>query len=167
MTERKTRLTVLTAGLALLGLSVPLAGQTTLEGKTAFQNLGASQGRPPGDMVATGFARAQQAADAAWQQVLAPQITETSRPTSIRAQTLAKAIEVVFDQLESTILFLGNRWLARAGLAPLLPPEFFFPTADGGDGSDTTDSTSDGDTSDSTDSTDGGGGRDTSRGGRG
>ncbi len=148
---RTTWLTLLAAGLIALGLNTQANGHTTLDGKTAFQNLGMSQGRPPGEMVGTGFARAQESANRARSQVLAPDITETSRPTPIRAQFLVKAIETVFDQLESTLLFLGNRWLARAGLVPLLPPELFFPPTDTTDTSDTSDSTSDTEASDSTD----------------
>lgn len=165
------------------------SAQAILDGRTAFENFDLARGNPPGNMVSNGFARAQATVDGALAQVLAPEITETES-TSIRAQFLVTAIETVFDQLERTLLFLANRWLARAGLAPLLPPDLFFPStgsggANGADGdldigdlidqmngdttppgSDSTDSTDSGGSTD-TDSTDDNGGRRPGRTGRG
>ncbi|MGB2986837.1 MAG: hypothetical protein WBE26_13275 [Phycisphaerae bacterium] len=141
MTNRNTWTMGFVAAVAALVINAPANGQSILEGQTAFDNLDATRGRAPGNMVRTGFARAQTFADATRVPV---QITETSRPTPPHAQFMADAIEIVFDQLQQTLLFLGNRLLARAGLAPLLPTEFFFPTADpSGGGSDSTGSDSD------------------------
>ncbi len=189
MTRRNLWLTVSVTAITALASGPSASAQAILDGRTAFENYDLAQGNPPGNMVSNGFARAQASADGALAQVLAPEITETES-TSIRAQFLVTAIETVFDQLERTLLFLANRWLARAGLAPLLPTDLFFPSTDSGSGdgaddgldigdlidqidgdtappgSDSTDSTDSGDSSD-TDSTDDNGGRRPGRTGRG
>lgn len=138
MATRSTWLTGLAAAAVVLGLSVPANAQDVMEGRTAFDNLRATGGRSPGRMVTAGLARAQATAAGGRAQVAAPQITETLRPTPIRAQFLADVIEILFEQLEQTFLFLGSRWLARAGLGPLLPADLFFPPPDGS-GSDLSD----------------------------
>ncbi len=132
MTSIKSRLAVWTTLCVALAFGTPAGAQDFPAGRTAFENLGAL--RPPGAMVGAGLGRAAATANEARAQVLAPQITETSRPTSIRAQFLASAVGTVIDSLGQTFLFLGNRWLARIGLAPLLPPELFFPPTDSTDG---------------------------------
>ncbi len=138
MAEHSKWLTALVTAAVALGLSVPASAQNIMEGRTAFDNLRAAGGRAPGGMVTAGLARAQETAARGRAQVVAPQITETSLPTPIRAQFLADVIEILFEQFEQTLLFLGNRWLARAGLGDLLPLELFFPPS-GGDGSDLSD----------------------------
>jgi hypothetical protein len=91
-------------------------------------------------MVNAGMARAR---DAVQDPFVPVDITETSRADTVRVQALVDAIEVVFDQLEKTLLFLGNRLAARAGFMPLLPVETFFPPSDAsggtGDGDGRTD----------------------------
>lgn len=133
MLTHSTWLTGLATAAVALGLSVPANAQDVMEGRTAFENLRGAGGRAPGRMVTAGLARAQETAAGGRAQVTAPQITETSRPTPIRAQFLADVIEILFEQLEATFLFLGNRWLARAGLGPLLPADLFFPPPDAND----------------------------------
>lgn len=189
MAARKLWWTVSLTAVTALASGPSASAQAILDGRTAFENFDLARGNPPGNMVSSGFARAQATADGGRAQVLAPEITETELPTSIRAQFLVTAIETVFDQLERTLLFLANRWLARAGLAPLLPANLFFPSTDSGSGdgaddgldigdvidqmngdttppgSDSTDSTDSGDSSD-TDSTDDNGGRRPGRTGR-
>lgn len=155
MTTLSRWLTGLVTAAVALGLSAPANAQGIMDGRTAFANLRAAGGRAPGGMVTAGLFRAQETAGRGRAQVVAPQITETSRPTPIRAQFLADVIEILFEQFEQTLLFLGNRWLARAGLGPLLPVELFFPppVADDSDVSDLLDQIGDG-----SDSTNGDGG---------
>jgi len=97
-------------------------------------------------MVGAGVVRAQEAADFARGGI---EIVETTRPTSPRAVFLSDAIEIIFDQLNSTLLYLGNILLQRAGLPPLVPQ---VPTPTTADTTDTTDTTDTG----ATDGTDGG-----------
>jgi hypothetical protein len=107
---------------------------------------GALRARSPGNMVGAGIARRQEAANFARGGV---EIVETTRPMSARATFLVEAIEILFDQLNSTLLYLGNILLERAGLPPLVPP---VPTPTTPDTTDTTDTTDSG----ATDGTDAG-----------
>lgn len=131
----RTRASILT--MMLLACVAPVYAQSVKEGRTAFENLRGSRSREqlPGAMVRAGLVRALDTANQARAQVVAPQITETSHPTEPRTQFLVTAIETVFDQLGRTLLFLGNRLAARAGLTPLLPADVFFSStgATGGD----------------------------------
>ena len=63
-------------------------------------------------MVSAGVARAFELHDVARGGI---DITETSRPISIRAQALAEAITTVFDQLNQALALLQSLILARAG----------------------------------------------------
>ena len=134
----RTRASLLT--ILLLACVAPVHAQSIKDGRTAFENLRGSRSgeQAPGAMVHAGLARALNTANRAQAQVVAPQITETSRPTEPRTQFLVTAIETVFDQLGRTLLFLGNRLAARAGLTPLLPADLFFSStgSTGGDLSD-------------------------------
>jgi hypothetical protein len=87
-------------------------------------------------MVGAGVVRAKEAADFARGGI---EIVETTRPTSPRATFLVDAIEILFDQLNSTLLYLGNILLQRAGLPPLVPQVTPLPTTGGN-----TDGTTDG-----------------------
>ncbi len=169
MATRSKSLALVVAAAVLLAMSAPAGAQSIMDGSTAFDNLNLSLGRPPGNMVTAGLGRAQDAADAGFSQVRAPQITETERPRSVREQALIDAFDSVINDINRAILVLINRWLARAGLMPLIPPEVLLPRGGGdgtgldglgdlgdlldqaGDGGDTTDA-------DSTDSGDSGAG---------
>lgn len=89
-------------------------------GQHPFDNVsgGAVAARAPGNMVNAGVGRAQAAADFARGGI---DIVETSRPMSPRAVFLVDAIEIIFEQLNRTLLYLGNILLQRAGLPPLVP----------------------------------------------
>ena len=89
-------------------------------GQHASDNVsgGAIAARSPGNMVGAGVARAHEAADFARAGI---EIVETTRPMSPRATFLVEAIEIVFEQLNQTLLYLGNILLQRAGLPPLVP----------------------------------------------
>lgn len=108
-------------------------------GQYASDNVsgGAIAARAPGNMVGAGVARVQEAANFARGGV---EIVETSRPMSPRAVFLVEAIEILFDQLNSTLLYLGNILLQRAGLPPLVPQVPTPTTPDTTDTTDTTDS---------------------------
>lgn len=97
-------------------------------GQHASDNVsgGALAARAPGNMVNAGVLRAQEAADFARGGI---DIVETSRPMSPRAVFLVDAIEIIFEQLNRTLLYLGNILLQRAGL-PLSVPEVTPPTPD-------------------------------------
>lgn len=94
-------------------------GAPTL-GQHASDNVsgGAIAARSPGNMVIAGLVRRQEAVDFARGGI---EIVETTRPTSPRAVFLAEAVKIIFDQLNSTLLYLGNILLQRAGLPPLVP----------------------------------------------
>ena len=159
MTKTKF-MTVLMIAAAGPAFSAPANAQSIMTGRTAFDNLSGSYAseRVPGAMVAAGFGRAQAAADAGRAQVHSPDITETEPPTSIRDEFMVGALQTVIEQLMNTLMFLGNRLLARAGLMDLLPPETFFPDAGtgggGGSADDGTDSSDSGTGSDGSDSAD-------------
>ena len=89
-------------------------------GQHPFDNVsgGALAARSPGNMVSAGVGRAQAAADFARGGI---EIVETSRPTSPRAVFLVDAIEIIFEQLNLTLLYLGDILRQRAGLPPLVP----------------------------------------------
>jgi hypothetical protein len=194
MTTHNKGLALLVATTISLMLCAPALAQSIADGATAFDNLDLALGRPPGNMVGAGVGRAMQAADAGHAQVVAPQITETSRPTSIRAQFLVSAIDTIFQELNRILLFFGSRLFARAGLPPLLSMDALFPPTEstGGDltnldgtelgdildeitggsgsnndGSGGTDTNSTGSEPTDSDTTDSNGGRRPSRGGRG
>lgn len=100
------------AGL-LVSQSVASA-QMMPPGQSAADNasIGAVRSRAPGNMVSAGVARAFELHDVARGGI---DITETSRPISIRAQALAEAITTVFDQLNQALALLQSLILARAG----------------------------------------------------
>ena len=151
--------------------------QTIITGATAAENAGPGPValRAPGRMVTAGLGRAIERAATFRAR---PQITETSRPPSIRAQALPVAIDTFFGELNQFLFFIFNRLLAREGL-PSLSPIDFLPPADGvdsgdGESSDLLDQTGTGEQPDGTalepnddvempDSTDRGGGRVPSR----
>jgi len=134
--------------LARAQTSTPTSPGTPGLGQYASDNVsgGSLRARSPGNMVGAGVVRAQEAADFARGGI---EIVETTRPTSPRAVFLSDAIEIIFDQLNSTLLYLGNILLQRAGLPPLVPQ---VPTPTTADTTDTTDTTDTG----ATDGTDGG-----------
>ena len=114
------------AAAGLLALQSSSLAQIMPPGQSAAENasIGAIRSRAPGHMVGAGVARAFEPHDAARGGI---DITETSRPTSIRAQALADAITIVFDQLNQALALLQNLVLVRAGepldLSALLPPD--------------------------------------------
>ena len=90
-------------------------------------------------MVNAGVARVQQAANFARGGI---DIVETTIPTSPGDVFLADAIEILFEQLNSTLLYLGNILLQRAGL-PSLTPQVTPPTTTTVDENTDADSTDD------------------------
>ncbi|MEK7732344.1 MAG: hypothetical protein AAB363_10860 [Planctomycetota bacterium] len=93
---------------------VPTLGQRASDNVSA----GALAARSPGNMVGAGVVRAREAADFARGGI---EIVETTRPISPRAVFLVEAIEIIFKQLNLTLLYLGDVLRQRAGLPPLIP----------------------------------------------
>ncbi len=89
-------------------------------GQHPFDNVsgGSLALRAPGNMVNAGVARSQAAADFARGGI---DIVETTKPMSPRAVFLVDAIEIIFEQLNRTLLYLGDILRQRAGLPPLIP----------------------------------------------
>jgi hypothetical protein len=92
-----------------------------LSGPTAFDNLSATLGQPPGGMVSRGVGRALGAADVMFGRTLAPNITETEPRRSVGDQFLVDSIPTVADEITRIIFVLINQWFARAGLGELVP----------------------------------------------
>ena len=105
---------------AVLAWNAVARSQVIIQGQHASDNVtgGALAARAPGNMVNAGVGRAQAAANFARGGI---EIVETSRPMSPRAVFLVDAIEIIFEQLNRTLLSLGNILLQRAGLPPLVP----------------------------------------------
>ncbi len=129
--------------IAGLGWQSQAGAQIPDYSQTALDNASGSsvRARVPGDLVTAGVARAVAFSDAANAGV---QITETSQPTSIRAQAIADSLEIVFQALNQTLVLFEDLWLAQLG----------------DDSSDSSNTQSDSDDSSSTDdSTSSSGGR--------
>jgi len=89
--------------------------------------------RSPGNMVTAGLARTQVAMNFARGII---DITEPLAGPDPKASFLSEAITIIFEQLNRTLLYLGNILLERAGLSPLLPSDETLPdtgTVDEGD----------------------------------
>jgi len=126
--QLKTNLLVVSACLTLAGsaqgqLATP--GQSPLEAASG----GAVRNLAPGNMVSAGVGAALAFGDFARGGV---EITETSRPTSIRAQALADSIQTLFNQFNVLLVFLEDLLLARADLSTTGQPD---AAANGDDGS--------------------------------
>ena len=74
--------------------------------------------RAPGNMVRDGVARTLEAAAFARYGV---EITDTYRPTTVRAQLMTEVISIVFNQINLAVVAFHNLLLARAGEAPIVP----------------------------------------------
>jgi len=113
--------TVIAWNSAAIAQTTPGTPGTPTLGQYASDNVsgGAIRARSPGNMVGAGVVRAKEAADFARGGI---EIVETTTPTSPRAKFLSDAIKIIFDQLNSTLLYLGNILLQRAGLPPVVPP---------------------------------------------
>ena len=118
--------------LASLTLAGSAPGQLATPGQSPLEAVsgGAVRNLSPGNMVSAGVGAALAFGDIARGGV---RITETSRPTSIRAQALADSIQTVFNQFNLLLVFLEDLLLARADLSPTGQPDS--PAANGGDGS--------------------------------
>ena len=86
-------------------------------------------------MVGDSLARALEAGNAARAGI---EITETSRPTSPRAQFVAEAVQIILDQVNQLVVFFQNLLLVSAGLPPIVPTDILPPTT-GTEGADSTD----------------------------
>jgi hypothetical protein len=112
-------------GLALAvicAIASTAAAQFPVSGRTALENARGSairnpEARTPGNLVQEGVARAREFGRGA---DIGVDVTETSRPPSLRAQILAESIEIVFDQLNTAITLFHNLILARGGRSPRL-----------------------------------------------
>jgi len=148
MKRGRTRFVWAVAVAAVFAWSAVARAQTTSSapgtpglGQHASDNVsgGALAARSPGNMVNAGVARVQQAANFARGGI---DIVETTIPTSPGDVFLADAIEILFEQLNSTLLYLGNILLQRAGL-PSLTPQVTPPTTTTVDENTDADSTDD------------------------
>lgn len=87
--------------------------QTLIQGRTAFDNANAAGARAPGNLVSAGLARAQ---DAAAQGRSVHEITETPSTTpGPQRGFLISAATIISEQVNQLVLFLTDRFLARAG----------------------------------------------------
>lgn len=77
--------------------------------------------RAPGRMVLEGVARSQSALRSPF---ATPQISLTSRPISPGASFLVDAIDVIFAELNTTLLYLGDLLARRAGIELPFPADF-------------------------------------------
>lgn len=125
---RRWSVSVVAVGI-VLAWNLPVRSQVIIEGQHASDNVtgGAVAARAPGNMVNAGVRRAQEAASFARNGI---EIVETTRPQSPRTVFLVDAIEIIFEQLNKTLLELGAILLQRAGL-PLPTPPTTEPPADG------------------------------------
>ena len=89
--------------------------QVITNGQNPLDNAAAAGARAPGDMVGAGLAQAFIIHDDAR---AGPDITETERPTSVRAQALADSIAILFEQLNQAIVAFHNLLLLRGGSSP-------------------------------------------------
>ncbi len=104
-----------------------------------FRNLSAAAlaARSPGNMVTASIARRQSAVNATRGII---DITETLAGPDPKATFLSEAVEILFEQLNSTLLYLGNILLERAGLPPFDLSDLLLPSAnDLGDNNGNTD----------------------------
>ena len=108
-------------GLLTTGAWAQQESSVTLSGPTAFDNLGAATGQPPGSMVSRGVGRALSKGDDGFDRVLTPEITETEPRRSVGDQFLVDSVPTIADEISSIILTLINQWFARAGLGELVP----------------------------------------------
>jgi len=115
--SRKTLATWVAVLIVGGGLTSPVIGQMT-EGGTAFDNLQTVGARAPGNMVTAGVARALETVVFPFGGVT---ITESSRPQSPKATFFVDAINAIFDQVDTLVLFFDNLLRARAGLPLTLP----------------------------------------------
>ena len=88
--------------------------------------------RSPGKLVTAGLVRTQTAMSLARGII---EITEPLAGADPKATFLSKAIEILFEQLNNTLLVIGNALLERAGLPPLAPSDVSPPSTDTTDGS--------------------------------
>lgn len=87
-------------------------GQALVGGQTALDNVAAAGARSPGNMVGAGVAQAVNFGNHV------TVITEQTRPTSLRAETIAASLQILFDQLNQALLLFHNLILAQAGRPP-------------------------------------------------
>lgn len=124
------------ACLAVLALSLPAMAQITggafpVEINTEqnpFRNLSAAAlaARSPGNMVTAGLARRQAALNATRGII---EITDPLLGPDPKATFLSEAVDILFEQLNSTLLYLGNILLERAGFPPLELSDLLLPSA--------------------------------------
>lgn len=93
----------------------PAEAQVITSGQNPLDNAAAAGARAPGDMVIAGVAQAAAFANAGRAGV---EITETTRPTSVRAQALADSIAILFEQLNQAIAAFQSLLLLRSGSSP-------------------------------------------------
>jgi len=103
------------SALLVSSLAAPSSGQLAPGGRTALEAArgGAVRSRAPGNMVSAGVAAAITFSDAARAGL---EITATSRETSIRDQAIADSIDIIFEQLNTLLVFLDAALQARAGI---------------------------------------------------
>ena len=108
------------------GNAFPVAINTE---QNPFRNLSgvALAARSPGKMVTSGLVRTQTAMSLARGII---EITEPLAGPDPKATFLSKAIEILFEQLNNTLLVIGNALLERAGLPPLAPSDVSIPSTD-------------------------------------
>lgn len=87
-------------------------GQALVGAQTALDNVGAAGARSPGNMVSAGVGQALNFGNHV------TVITEQTRPTSLRAETIAASLQILFDQLNQALLLFHNLILAQAGRPP-------------------------------------------------
>lgn len=135
-------LTRLITAATLLSFSAAVHAQSDMAGGTASQNLRATGARSPGNMVGDSLARVLGARNDGRAGV---EITQTSRPTSPRAQFLAEAAQIILDQVNQLVVFFQNMLLVSAGLPPIVTTDILPPTT-GTEGAGSTDLTPPGQT---------------------
>lgn len=101
-----------------LSLGHSAAGQSIIGAQTALDNVSGAGGRAPGNMVSAGVAQTIDFGNRAFAGTV---ITEAAPGTSIRAETIAASLNILFEQLNLAIVAFHNLLRARAGLSPVLP----------------------------------------------
>ena len=87
-------------------------GQALVGGQTALDNAAAAGARSPGNMVSAGVGQAVNFGNHV------TVITDQGPQTSLRAETIAASLQILFDQLNQALLLFHNLILAQAGRSP-------------------------------------------------